>query len=208
MCTLRTHRPHMHFLMHLRLYVMTWCQKSFSFSPRHLGILRCFRSPSSANHPRAELVSGSVSSSSHSKPAVHISCSNIFAVIVKGTNSPIGANSVAIFFRKFRFVYTMVSYEAFSLNVNTSSWANHQAPSGLAHGNWSQSKFTSAFRSCRGIRASNLDEIDSHLRACMPASDNRMYSSIPWSSVWVHCRPCKLTVELFPLPQESHSSVL
>ena len=92
------------------------------FSCRHLGICSHFKSCSSLNQSCAVLTSESSISSSHSKPAVYMVCSNIFARILNGASRPVGSNSVAIFFKKLRLVYFMSLSGAFSLNVNT-SWS-------------------------------------------------------------------------------------
>ena len=106
--------------------------------------------------------------------------------MVNGSNSPIGSNSVAIFFRKLRFVYFMLSSGAFSLNVKTSLSASHHTPSVLADGKCSVSKSTSAFLSRCGISCIILGAFDNYFRACMPAFVNRtgssLYSDIPCSS--------------------------
>ena len=100
---------------------------------RHLGAWICCNWYSSANHARAEMDSGSVSSSSQYMPAVHISWSSIFARIVKGAINPIGSKRVAIFFNNILFVYVVSSSGTFSLNVNTSVSAHH-TPRVFGHG--------------------------------------------------------------------------
>ena len=96
------------------------------------------------NHARADISSVSLNSSFHSRLAVRMSCSNIFALIVKGAGNPIGSKSVA-FFRKIRLAYTIASSGAFSLNVNASSVACYLTPSVLTHGSGSVSISTSNF---------------------------------------------------------------
>ena len=120
----------------------------------------------------------SFSSPSHSRPADYMSCSKIFALIVKVARNQIGSKSVAIFFRKFRLVYNKVSSGAFSLNINASSLAFHHTPSVFAHGSGSVSRSTSDFRSCNGTCSNTLDELHSHFRAYIPAADSNRASCV------------------------------
>lgn len=119
----------------------------FCVSDIHLGTFICNNSWRSLNHMRAVCISFSSNSSSRSLPAVHISWSIIFALTVKGASRPMESNSVAIFFRKFRFVYIMSTFGEFSLNVNTSLSALHHTPSILVHSIGPLSRSTSDFRS-------------------------------------------------------------
>ena len=92
---------------------------------RHRGICNCVNSGSSLNPARAALVNDSVSSSCQSSPAINICCNSILALMVNGAKKPTGSKSVAICFRKLRFVYFTSLLGAFFLNVKTSLSDSH-----------------------------------------------------------------------------------